>query len=61
MNYPPIIFSAESDGLLVARLPPVDTDTCQFWYSEAGIDIDSNVHKCFGYENGDQERFIVTS
>ena len=58
MNYPPNPFSAESDGLLVAHLPPVDTDTCQLWYSEAEIDIDFNVHKCFGYENGNQERFI---
>jgi len=46
---------SESDGLLVAHLPPVDTDTCQEWYSEAEIDIDFNVHKCFGYENGDQD------
>lgn len=46
---------SESDGLLVAHLPPVDTDTCQLWYSEAGIDIDFNVHKCFGYENGSQD------
>ena len=50
--------SAESDGLLVAHLPPVDTDTCQSWYSVEGIDIDFNVHKCFGYENGSQARFI---
>ena len=52
-------YSAESDGLLVAHLPPVDTDTCQVWYSEDEIDIDFDVHKCFGYEDGRQERFIL--
>ena len=50
--------SAESDGLMVAHLPPVDTYTCQGWYSEVGIDIDFNVHKCFGHEDGNQARFI---
>ena len=43
----------------MAHLPPVSTDTCQSWYSEVGIDIDFDVHKCFGYEDGSQERFIV--
>ena len=43
---------------MVARLPAVDTFTCQGWYSEVGIDIDFNVHKCFGHEDGHQARFI---
>lgn len=42
----------------MAHLPPVDTDTCQLWYSEVGIDIDFDAHKCFGYEDGRQARFI---
>ena len=50
--------SAESDGLMEAYLPPVDTNTCHLWYKEDGIDIDFNVHKCFGHEDGHQARFI---
>ena len=57
-NFIPNSYSAESDGLLVAHLPPIATDTCQLWYSDDEIDIDFNVHKCFGYEDGQQERFI---
>ena len=42
----------------MAHLPLVDTDTCQLWYSEEGIDIDFYAHKCFGYEEGGQARLI---
>ena len=43
----------------MAHLPPVDTNTCQAWYAEDEIDINYDVHKCFGYEDGNQARFIV--